>query len=84
MSTSRRRLKAVSLTAICLTAALVVAGAAMTVYAVVGLERGSATFTAILFWAQACLIAGAAIGLGALLLRRALSRQTMARGSAGT
>lgn len=75
MTNSRRRLKAITYTAIGLTAALVIAGIAMTVYALVGLDRGSSSFNATLLWAQVSLIAGVVIGVSAIILRRTWSRR---------
>lgn len=75
MTNSRRRPKAIILTALCLTAVLVVVGLVMTVYALVGLERGSSAYSATLLWAQVSLIAGVVIGVGAIILRKVWSRR---------
>lgn len=69
MPDSRHQLKVVTFAAIGLTAVLVLAGTAMTAYALVGMERGSTFFTATLLWAQVFLMAGVVIGVGAVFLK---------------
>lgn len=75
MTTTPRRFKALTYTSMTLTAALLVIGVAMTVYAFAGLSHGSAAFNATIGWAQALLIAAVVIGVGAILLRRSLARR---------
>ena len=75
MTTSPRRFKTLTYTALTLTAVLLIAGIALTVYALVAVERGSSSFNAALMWGQASLILGVVIGVAAILVRRSLARR---------
>ncbi|MEU4014304.1 hypothetical protein AB0E56_03475 [Microbacterium sp. NPDC028030] len=74
MTRSPRQFKALTYSAIAVTIVLLLTGIATTVFALVGLEWGSDAFDATLAWAQAPLIAGVVVGIGAILLRRFQAR----------
>ncbi|MFD6699827.1 MULTISPECIES: hypothetical protein [unclassified Microbacterium] len=75
MTNSPRRFKALTNTALALTAAFLLVGVALTVYALVAVERGSSSFNAALMWGRASLILGVVIGVAAILVRRSLARR---------